>query len=143
VEHARRTLWRRVSISPGLIFNPCIHDGRDLICSFFRWIQGRASGAIDRQLKIHKMLSIKVIDEVNKEDYPMHFAYNEKRKSVTLSFAGRYASVDMVNTIDDLLSLISAKVNIAMEGSIGEQLKERILRGESIFVVDRQTKTLK
>jgi len=89
------------------------------------------------------MLSIKVIDEVNKEDYPMHFAYNEKRKSVTLSFAGRYASVDMVNTIDDLLSLISAKVNIAMEGSIGEQLKERILRGESIFVVDRQTKTLK
>ena len=51
----------------------------------------------------------------------------------------------MVNTIDDLLSLISAKVQIAMDGSgsIGEQMKHRILRGESIFVVDRQTKTLK
>ena len=91
------------------------------------------------------MLSIKVIDEANKEDYPMHFAYNEKRKSATLSLAGRYSIVDMVNTIDDLLSLISAKVQIAMEGSgsIGEQMKQRILRGESIFVVDRQTKTLK
>ncbi len=89
------------------------------------------------------MLSIKVIDEANKEDYPMHFAYNEKRKSATLSFAGRYSIVDMVNTIDDLLSLISSKVQIAMEGSIGEQMKERILRGESIFVVDRKTKTLK
>ena len=63
------------------------------------------------------MLSIKVIDEANKEDYPMHFAYNEKRKSATLSFAGRYSIVDMVNTIDDLLSLMSAKVQIAMEGS--------------------------
>jgi len=75
----------------------------------------------------------------------MHFAYNEKRKSATLSLAGRYSIVDMVNTIDDLLSLISAKVQIAMEGSgsIGEQMKQRILRGESIFVVDRQTKTLK
>ena len=91
------------------------------------------------------MLSIKVIDEANKEDYPMHFAYNEKRKSATLSLAGRYSIVDMVNTIDDLLSLISAKVQIAMEGSgsIGEQMKQRILRGESIFVVDRQTKTLR
>ena len=91
------------------------------------------------------MLSIKVIDEGNKEDYPMHFAYNEKRKSATLSLAGRYSIVDMVNTIDDLLSLMSAKVQIAMEGSgsIGEQMKQRILRGESIFVVDRQTKTLK
>lgn len=91
------------------------------------------------------MLSIKVIDEANKEDYPMHFAYNEKRKSATLSLAGRYSIVDMVNTIDDLLSLISAKVQIAMEGSgsIGEQMKQRILRGESIFVVDRKTKTLK
>ena len=49
----------------------------------------------------------------------------------------------MGNTIDDLLSLMSAKVQIAMEGSIGEQMKQRILRGESIFVVDRQTKKLK
>ena len=75
----------------------------------------------------------------------MHFAYNEKRKSATLSLAGRYSIVDMVNTIDDLLSLMSAKVQIAMEGSgsIGEQMKQRILRGESIFVVDRKTKTLK
>ena len=75
----------------------------------------------------------------------MHFAYNEKRKSATLSFAGRYSIVDMVNTIDDLLSLMSAKVQIAMEGSgsIGEQMKQRIRRGESIFVVDRQSKTLK
>jgi hypothetical protein len=89
------------------------------------------------------MLSIKVIDETNKEDYPMHFAYNEKRKSTTMSFAGRYSIVDMVNTIDDLLSLISAKVQIAMDGSIGEQMKQRILHGESIFVLDRQTKTLK
>ncbi|HEY5745486.1 MAG TPA: hypothetical protein VIU12_05400 [Chryseolinea sp.] len=89
------------------------------------------------------MLSIKVIDEANKEDYPMHFAYNEKRKSTTLSFAGRYAIVDMVNTVDDLLSLISAKVHIAMDGSIGKQMKHRIQLGESIFVVDRQTKTLK
>ena len=89
------------------------------------------------------MLSIKVIDETNKEDYPMHFAYNEKRKSATMSLAGRYAIVDMVNTIDDLLSLMSAKVQIAMDGSIGEQMKKRILRGESIFVVDRQSKTLK
>jgi hypothetical protein len=90
-----------------------------------------------------QMLSIKVIDEANKEDYPMHFAYNEKRKSATLSLAGRHSIIDMVNTIDDLLSLMSAKVQIAMEGSIGEQLKQRILHGESIFVVDRQTKTLK
>lgn len=89
------------------------------------------------------MLSIKVIDEANKEDYPMHFAYNEKRKSATLSFAGRHAIVDMIDTIDDLLRLISAKVQIAMEGPIGEQMKARILHGESIFVVDRQTKTLK
>ena len=73
----------------------------------------------------------------------MHFAYNEKRKSATMSLAGRYAIVDMVNTIDDLLSLMSAKVQIAMDGSIGEQMKKRILRGESIFVVDRQSKTLK
>ena len=89
------------------------------------------------------MLSIKVIDDENKEEYPMHFAYNEKRKSATLSTGGRYAIVDMVNTFDDLLSLISAKVQIAMAGSIGEQIKARILHGESIFVVDRQTKTLK
>ena len=89
------------------------------------------------------MLSIKIIDEANKEDYPMHFAYNEKRKSATLSFAGRYAIVDMINTIDDLLHLISAKVQIAMEGSIGEQMKARISHGESIFVVDRKTRTLK
>lgn len=73
----------------------------------------------------------------------MHFAYNEKRKSATLSFAGRHAIVDMVNTFDDLLSLISAKVQIAMDGAIGEQMKARMLHGESIFVVDRQTKTLK
>jgi len=73
----------------------------------------------------------------------MHFAYNEKRKSATLSFAGRYAIVDMINTIDDLLRLISAKVQIAMEGSIGEQMKARISHGESIFVVDRKTRTLK
>ncbi|HYI78810.1 MAG TPA: hypothetical protein VEW65_14400 [Chryseolinea sp.] len=89
------------------------------------------------------MLSIKVIDEANKQDYPMHFAYNEKRKSATLSFAGRHSIVDMVNTIDDLLSLMSAKVQIAMDGAIAEQIKNRILRGESIFVVDRQTKTLR
>jgi hypothetical protein len=89
------------------------------------------------------MLSIKVIDEVNKEDYPMHFAYNEKRKSATLSFAGRYAIVDMVNSIDDLLSLISTKGKITMQGTIGAAMKERIRLGESIFVVDRQTKTLK
>ena len=89
------------------------------------------------------MLSIKVIDEANKEDYPMHFAYNERRKSATLSLAGRHTIVDMVNTIDDLLSLISAKVQIQMEGSISEQMKARILHGESIFVVDRKTKTLK
>jgi hypothetical protein len=89
------------------------------------------------------MLSIKVLDETNKEDYPMHFAYNEKRKSATLSFAGRHSIVDMINTIDDLLSLMSAKVQIAMDGSIGEQMKQRIQRGESIFVVDRKTKTLK
>lgn len=89
------------------------------------------------------MLSIKVIDEANKEDYPMHFAYNEKRKSATLSFAGRHAIVDMVNTIDDLFSLISAKVQIAIAGTIGEEIKARILHGESIFVVDRQAKALK
>jgi hypothetical protein len=89
------------------------------------------------------MLSIKVIDESNKEDYPMHFAYNEKRKSATLSFAGRHAIVDMINSIDDLFSLISAKVKIAMEGSISEQIKARMLHGESIFVVDRQTKMLR
>jgi hypothetical protein len=90
-----------------------------------------------------QMLSIKVIDEANKQDYPMHFAYNEKRKSATLSFAGRHSIVDMVNSIDDLLSLMSAKVQIAMDGAIAEQMKNRILRGESIFVVDRQTKTLR
>jgi len=73
----------------------------------------------------------------------MHFAYNEKRKSATLSTAGRYAIVDMVNTFEDLISLISAKVHIAMEGPISEQMKARMLHGESIFVVDRQTKTLK
>ena len=89
------------------------------------------------------MLSIKVIDEANKQDYPMHFAYNEKRKSATLSFAGRHSIVDMVNSIDDLLSLMSAKVHMAMDGAIAEQIKNRILRGESIFVVDRQTKTLR
>jgi hypothetical protein len=49
----------------------------------------------------------------------------------------------MVNTIDDLLKLMSAKVQIGMEGPIGEQIKARILHGESIFVVDRQTKTLR
>jgi hypothetical protein len=89
------------------------------------------------------MLSIKVIDEANKDEYPMHFAYNEKRKSATLSSAGRHSIVDMVNTFDDLLSLISAKVHIAMEGPIAEQIKARILHGESIFVVDRPTKTLR
>jgi len=89
------------------------------------------------------MLTIKVIDEENKEDYPMNFAYNEKRKSATLSFAGRYSIVDMVGTIDDLFSLISAKVKIAIEGSIGDEIRARILHGESIFVVDRQTKTLR
>ena len=89
------------------------------------------------------MLSIKIVDEANKEDYPIHFAYNEKRKSATLSFAGRYSIVDMVDTIDDLLSLISAKVNIVMKGTIGDQIKARILHGESIFVVDRLTKTLR
>ena len=90
-----------------------------------------------------QMLSIKVVDEANKADYPMHFAYNERRKSATLSYAGRHAIVDMVNTIDDLFSLISKKVQIAIEGTISEQIKARILHGESIFVVDRQTKTLK
>lgn len=89
------------------------------------------------------MLSIKIVDEANKEEYPMHFAYNEKRKSATLSTAGRYSIVDMVNTFEDLLSLISAKVHIAMEGPIAEQMKARMLHGESIFVVDRVTKTLK
>ncbi len=73
----------------------------------------------------------------------MHFAYNEKRKSATLSFAGRHSIVDMVNTIDDLISLMSAKVQIAMEGPIGDQIKRRILLGESIFVIDRQAQTLK
>jgi hypothetical protein len=89
------------------------------------------------------MLSIKVIDEANKEEYPMHFAYNEKRKSATLSSAGRYTIVDMVNTFEDLLSLISKKVQIVMEGPIADQIRARILHGESIFVVDRPTKTLK
>lgn len=89
------------------------------------------------------MLSIKVVDETNKDDYPMQFAYNERRKSATLSFAGRYSIVDMINTFDDLLLLISAKVQITMEGSIAEEIKARMLHGESIFVVDRQTKTLK
>jgi hypothetical protein len=89
------------------------------------------------------MLSIKVIDESNKDDYPMQFAYNEKRKSATLSFAGRHAIVDMINDIDDLLKLISSKVSITMEGSISEQMKARMLHGESIFVVDRLTKTLR
>jgi hypothetical protein len=89
------------------------------------------------------MLTIKVIDEANKEEYPMNFAYNEKRKSATMSIAGRYAIVDMINTIDDLFSLISSKVTIAIAGSIGEQIKARILHGESIFVVDRQAKALK
>lgn len=89
------------------------------------------------------MLSIKVVDETNKDDYPMQFAYNERRKSATLSFAGRYSIVDMINTFDDLLRLISAKVQISLEGSIAEEIKARMLHGESIFVVDRQTKTLK
>jgi hypothetical protein len=89
------------------------------------------------------MLSIKVVDEANKEDYPMQFAYNERRKSATLSFAGRHSIVDMINTFDDLLSLISAKVQITMQGSIAEEIKARMLHGESIFVVDRQTKKLK
>jgi hypothetical protein len=89
------------------------------------------------------MLSIKVVDETNKGDYPMHFAYNERRKSATLSFAGRHSIVDMVNTFDDLLSLISTKGQIAMEGPIAEQIKARMLHGETIFVVDRQTKTLR
>jgi len=89
------------------------------------------------------MLSIKIIDEANKEEYPMHFAYNEKRKSATLSSAGRHSIVDMVNTFDDLLSLISARVHIAMEGPIADQMKARMLHGESIFVVDRVTKTVK
>jgi hypothetical protein len=88
------------------------------------------------------MLSIKVVDQTNKEDFPMHFAYNEKRKSATMTLAGRHSIIDMVNTIDDLLSLISAKAQIAMEGSIAEQIKARILHGESIFAVDRQTKSL-
>lgn len=89
------------------------------------------------------MLTIKVVDDTNKEDYPMNFAYNERRKSATLSLAGRYAIVDMVNTIDDLFSLISSKVKITMEGPISEGIKARILHGESIFVVDRQTKMLR
>lgn len=89
------------------------------------------------------MLTIKVIDESNKQDYPMNFAYNEKRKSATFSFAGRYAVVDMVNSIEDLFSLISGKINIAIAGSIGEEIKARILHGESIFVVDRQEKKLR
>lgn len=73
----------------------------------------------------------------------MNFAYNERRKSATLSYAGRHAIVDMVNSIDDLFSLISQKVSIAIDGSIGEQIKARILHGESIFVVDRQAKVLR
>lgn len=89
------------------------------------------------------MLSIKVVDETNKDEYPKQFAYNEKRKSATLSFAGRHSIVDMINSFDDLLKLISAKVQITMEGPIAEGIKARILHGESIFVVDRQTKTLK
>ncbi|MEI9921332.1 MAG: hypothetical protein WDO14_21485 [Bacteroidota bacterium] len=89
------------------------------------------------------MLSIKIVDETNKENYPMQFAYNERRKSATMSVAGRYSVIDMINSIDDLLSLISNKVQIAMEGSISEQMKARMLHGETIFVVDRQTKTLK
>jgi hypothetical protein len=89
------------------------------------------------------MLSIKVIDEANKDNYPMHFAYNEKRKSATLSFAGRHSIVDMVNTFEDLLSLISVKGQVTMDGAIAEQMKARMLHGESIFVVDRQTKTLR
>jgi hypothetical protein len=89
------------------------------------------------------MLTIKIIDEANKEEYPMNFAYNEKRKSATFSFAGRYSIVDMVNTVDDLFSLISSKVKITIEGPISEQIKARILHGEQIFVVDRQAKALK
>ena len=89
------------------------------------------------------MLTIKVVDDANKEEYPMNFAYNEKRKSATLSFAGRYSIVDMINTIDDLFSLISSKVKITIEGPISEQIKARILHGESIFFVDRQAKALK
>ena len=89
------------------------------------------------------MLSIKIVDETNKEDYPMQFAYNERRKSATLSLAGRYSVIDMINTVDDLLNLISAKVQIAMQGKISEEIRARMLHGESIFVVDRQTKTLK
>lgn len=73
----------------------------------------------------------------------MQFAYNEKRKSATLSFAGRHSIVDMINTIDDLFSLISTKVQIAIEGPISEEIKARILHGESIFVVDRQKKALR
>lgn len=73
----------------------------------------------------------------------MQFAYNERRKSATLSFAGRHSIVDMINDIDDLLRLISAKVQITMEGTISEGIKARILHGESIFVVDKQTKTLR
>lgn len=88
------------------------------------------------------MLSIKVVDDTNKDDYPMHFAYNERRKSATLTFAGRHSIVDMVNSIDDLLSLISEKVKIGM-GPIGEKMKERMLHGESIFTVDRKTGTLR
>jgi hypothetical protein len=49
----------------------------------------------------------------------------------------------MINTIDDLFKLISAKINVAMADSISDEIKARILHGESIFVVDRQTKTLK
>jgi hypothetical protein len=89
------------------------------------------------------MLSIKVLDEANKEEYPMSFAYNERRKSATLSSGGRYASVDEINTLDDLLRLISAKVHIEMEGPIADQIKARMLHGESIFVIDRLTKTVK
>jgi hypothetical protein len=99
----------------------------------------------NRRLSIEnaQMLSIKVIDEANKEDYPMHFAYNERRKSATMSLAGRHAIIDMINSFDDLLKLISMKGQVSMEGSIAEQMKARMLHGETIFVVDRQTKTLK
>ncbi len=89
------------------------------------------------------MLSIKVIDETNKEDYPMSFAYNERRKSATLSLAGRYTVIDMVNSVDDLFTLISERVQISIKDSIGDQIKARILHGESIFVVDRLAKVLK
>jgi len=89
------------------------------------------------------MLSIKVIDETNKEDYPMSFAYNERRKSATLSIAGRYAVIDLIDSVEDLLSLISSKSQIKMEGAISEQMKARMLHGETIFVVDRQTKMLR